>query len=71
VCERDEARSWADKSSDAPFSAIMKVGALVFDEVTDGMTEASMTRNRSTPRTRNCSSTTEAESTPMRQLELG
>jgi hypothetical protein len=39
------------------FSAIMIVGALVLVEVTTGITEASMTRGPSRPRTRNSSST--------------
>jgi hypothetical protein len=41
----------------APFSAIMIVGALVLVEVTDGITEASMTHSPSRPWTRNLLST--------------
>src|SRR5262249_36612963 len=46
------------RSNAAPFSAIIMVGALVFPEVIVGMTEASMTRSRSTPATPRRSSTT-------------
>jgi hypothetical protein len=42
----------------APFSAIMIVGALLLVEVTAGITEASMTRSASMPRTRSSLSTT-------------
>ena len=43
----------------APFSAIMIVGALVFVELTAGITEASMMRSVSSPWTRSWSSTTD------------
>ena len=43
----------------APFSAIMIVGALVFVELTAGITEASMIRSVSSPWTRSWSSTTD------------
>ena len=36
----------------APFSAIMKVAALVFADVTAGITEASITRRRGRSRSR-------------------
>ena len=42
----------------APFSAIIMVGALVLPDVIVGITEASMTRNPSSPATRSRSSTT-------------
>ena len=42
----------------APLSAIMIVGALVFVELTAGITEASTTRSASSPWTRSWSSTT-------------
>ena len=42
----------ARRISSAPFSAIMMVGALVLVEVTVGITDASMTRRRSSPWTR-------------------
>ena len=41
----------------AAFSAIMTVGAFVLPDVIVGITEASTTRNPSTPRTRSCGST--------------
>ena len=43
----------------APFSAIMIVGALVFVELTAGITEASTIRSASSPWTRSWSSTTD------------
>ena len=46
----------------AAFSPIMKQGATVLPLVTMGITEASATRTPSTPRTRNCGSTTAARS---------
>src|SRR6478736_2524029 len=42
----------------AAFSAIIITGALILPLIRSGITEASMTRNRSTPRTRRCGSTT-------------
>jgi hypothetical protein len=54
----------------APFSAIMMVGALVFVEVTDGITEASITRSRSSPCTRNSLSTTHIAPGPIMQVQL-
>ena len=55
----------------AAFSAIIMVGALVLPATSLGITEASTTRRPSTPRTRNCGSTTEASSRPIRQLPAG
>jgi hypothetical protein len=54
----------------APLSAIMIVGALVLVEVTDGITEASMTRNASIPCTRNSLSTTQFTCGPIMQVQL-
>ena len=55
----------------ALFSAIMITVALVLPETTAGMTEASMTRSLSTPRTRNWGSTTARSSMPIMQVEVG
>jgi hypothetical protein len=59
-------------------SATAIVGALVLPRGTAGMTEASTTRSRSTPRTRNSGSTTLAslltarsESPPIAQVPTG
>jgi hypothetical protein len=54
----------------APFSAIMMVGALVLVDVTAGITEASMTRSRSSPRTRNSLSATHIVPDPIMQVQL-
>ncbi len=55
----------------APFSPIMMVAALVLPETTVGITEASTTRSRSTPRTRNCGSTTAIGCLPIVQVLVG
>ncbi len=49
----------------------MIAAALVLVETTRGITEASITRRPSTPRTRSRSSTTERASPPMRQVPAG
>ena len=49
----------------------MIAAALVLVETTRGITDASMTRSRSTPRTRSRASTTERASPPMRQVPAG
>src|SRR5690606_16572572 len=59
-------RAW--RTSSAPFSPMSRVAALVLADTIAGITDASMTRRRSTPRTRSSGSTTEAASLPMRQL---
>jgi len=61
----------SDSNSAAPFSAIAITAALVLPEITDGMIEASTTNRLSTPRTLSFSSTTDAESVPIRQVEVG
>ena len=55
----------------AAFSAIMIVGALVLEETTVGMIEASTTRSRSMPLNRRRGSTTAAASLPIRQVPAG
>ena len=59
------------RSRSTAFSAIITVGALVLPPINDGITEASMTRKPSTPRTRSSGSTTLVGSLPMRQLPTG
>ena len=54
----------------AAFSAIMMVGAFVLVEVTDGVTEASMTRRPPSPCTRNALSTTLIGCEPIMQVQL-
>jgi hypothetical protein len=46
----------------------MIAGAFVLPAVMDGMTDASTTRNPSTPRTLRSGATTASSSTPMRQV---
>jgi hypothetical protein len=53
------------------FSEIMIVAALVLELTTLGMTELSQIRNPSIPRTRNCGSTTESASPPIRHVPTG
>ena len=55
----------------AAFSAIMIVGALVLDDTTVGMTEASTTLSRSMPLKRRRGSTTAPGSDPIRQVPAG
>ena len=55
----------------AAFSATMIVGALVLPDGMRGITDASTTRRRSTPRTRRRLSTTAPGSLPMRQVPTG
>jgi len=60
----------ARRITSAPFSAIIMVGALVLVEVTVGITDASMTRSRSSPCTRSWSSTTDISSPPILQVHV-
>ena len=55
----------------APFSPIMIEAALVFELISRGMIEESITRSRSMPRTRSSGSTTASASTPILQLPTG
>src|SRR5690606_34039580 len=55
----------------AALSAIIMTGALVLPLTISGMTEASTTRSRSTPRTRRSRSTTAPSSGPIRQVPTG
>ena len=59
------------RSRSAAFSAIMTVAALVLEEIRRGITELSQIRNRSTPRSRNCGSTTESSLPPILQVPTG
>ena len=56
-CSHDMTRAF-------PLSPIIRLLALVLAEVISGITEASITRNLSTPRTRNCGSSTDARRFP-------
>src|SRR5262249_12485200 len=62
---------WTARIRSAAFSPIITDGALVLPPTSVGMIEASTTRSASTPRTRNCGSTTASPSTPMRQVPTG
>src|SRR5205823_1329416 len=53
------------------FSAIISTQALMWAETRSGIAEASTTRSRSTPCTRNCGSTTAWGPVPITQLEAG
>lgn len=65
------ASSWELRIAAEPFSAIMKVGAFVFADVIRGITDASITRRFSKPRTFKFGSTTESASLPIRQVPTG
>ena len=65
----------ADRLIKAPFAGVVglrniSVGALVFADVIFGITEASITRSPLTSRTRSCGSTTDAASSPIRQVPV-
>jgi hypothetical protein len=53
------------------FSAIISTQALMWAETRSGIAEASTTRSRSTPCTRNCGSTTAWGPVPITQVEAG
>ena len=55
----------------APRSPIMMLAALVLADTILGITDASITRKPSTPRTLSCGSTTAAWSAPIRQVLVG
>jgi hypothetical protein len=57
-----------DMTRAAPLSPIIRLLALVLADVIRGMTDASITRNLSTPRTRNAGSSTDLSSLPIRQV---
>ena len=59
------------RTRSAPFSPIMMVVALVLPPMMDGITEASITRRLSTPRTWSSGSTTESSSRPSRRSRPG
>ena len=68
MCRQDQTRprTWS-----APFSATMRVGALVLLLGRSGMTDESMTRRPSRPRTFSAGSTTAMSSLPILQVPTG
>ena len=68
---RHLAQSTPERIRSAAFSPISTLGAWVCPRMIVGITDASATRSPSTPRTRNCGSTTLASSPPIRQVPTG
>ena len=76
VCQATTARQQGSRaayssSMCAPRSPIMMLAALVLADTTLGITDASITRKPSTPRTLSCGSTTAAWSAPILQVLVG
>jgi hypothetical protein len=65
---KDKSTTFHDMIKAAPLSPIIRLLALVFADVMSGITEASITRRFSMPRTRSCGSSTDLSSLPIRHV---